>query len=122
MAETADPGDGLAPIDADRGELLQVLIRHEVRFVVIGGAAIQSHGRRYVTEDIDLTPERPASSELHADRLPGGYADPAPSATAMPVAATSISDLIAPLDDVHAPKRAADRPEDRAYFEAAEGS
>jgi hypothetical protein len=26
--------------------------------VVIGGAALQSHGQRYETEDIDITPDR----------------------------------------------------------------
>src|SRR5437588_6971621 len=63
MAETSDPGDDIAgAIDADRGQLLQVLIRHEVKFVVIGGAAIQSHGRRYVTEDIELTPDTEAGN------------------------------------------------------------
>lgn len=29
-----------------------------MRFVVIGGAALQSHGQRYETEDIDVTPDR----------------------------------------------------------------
>jgi len=32
-------------------------MRHRVAFVLIGGAAIQSHGRRYDTQDIDLTPD-----------------------------------------------------------------
>lgn len=178
MAEAADPGDVIAgPVDAGRGELLQVLVRHEVRFVVIGGAAIQSHGRRYVTEDIDLTPDTEAGNlQRLADALneldcrlvidpadpgswvplpadyftprsllgasvwnvatrhglldlsftptgfPGGYADLAPAATTMPAAGTSISVLVASLDDVHASKRAADRPKDRAYFEASEPS
>jgi hypothetical protein len=40
-----------------RAELLGMLLRHEVKFVVIGGAAIQSHGRAYDTQDIDVTPE-----------------------------------------------------------------
>ena len=63
MAETADQGDDIAgSLHPGRGELLQVLVRHEVRFVVIGGAAIQSHGRRYVTEDIDLTPDTEAGN------------------------------------------------------------
>jgi hypothetical protein len=58
MAEAPDSGRDVGDsVDAGRGELLTVLLRHEVRFVVIGGAAIQSHGRRYVTEDIDLTPD-----------------------------------------------------------------
>jgi hypothetical protein len=47
MAEAADPSDDIgSPVDAGRGELLKLLLRHEVTFVVIGGAAIQSHGRR----------------------------------------------------------------------------
>ena len=34
-----------------------MLARHRVVFVLIGGAAIQSHGGRYDTQDIDLTPD-----------------------------------------------------------------
>ena len=45
-------------IDAEREALLKALVDHEVQFVVIGGAGIQSHGRRYDTLDIDLTPDR----------------------------------------------------------------
>jgi hypothetical protein len=174
VADTADPGrDIAASIDAGRGELLGVLLRHEVRFVVIGGAAIQSHGRRYVTEDIDLTPDtQEANLQRLADALneldcrlvtdpadpsswvalpagyftprsllaasvwnlatrhglldltfapsgfPGGYTDLATNAATMPVAGTSTPVLVASLDDVYASKRAADRPKDRAYFEA----
>jgi hypothetical protein len=66
MADAADSGHDLGePIDAGRGELLKVLLRHKVEFV-IGGAAIQSHGRRYVTEDIDLTPD---TDEANLQRL-----------------------------------------------------
>lgn len=156
-----------------RAELLSVFLRHEVNFVVIGGAAIQSHGRRYDTQDIDLTPDRDETNLLRlasalnelecrlvtnpvdpgswvalpADYFmprsllaasvwnlatrdglldlsftpsgfPGGYADLAPRATSMLAAGTAISVLVASLDDVHALKRAADRPKDRAYFEA----
>jgi Nucleotidyltransferase of unknown function (DUF6036) len=158
-----------------RAELLSVFLRHEVRFVVIGGAAIQSHGRRYDTQDIDLTPARDETNLLRlaaalnelecrlvtdsadpgswvalptdyftprsllaasvwnlATRhglldlsfmpsgFPGGYADLAPRAATMPAAGTSIVVLVASLEDVHASKRAADRPKDRAYFEASE--
>jgi hypothetical protein len=53
LAERADPGG----IDPDREALLGVLVRHRVAFVLIGGAAIQSHGRRFDTQDIDLTPD-----------------------------------------------------------------
>ena len=70
MADAADPGDDIAvPVDA-RAELLGVLVRHGVKFVVIGGAAIQSHGRRYVTEDIHLTPDtETANLQRLADAL-----------------------------------------------------
>ncbi len=174
MAQSADAGDEVTAAD-DRAELLSVFLRHEVKFIVIGGAAIQSHGRRYDTQDIDLTPDREETNLLRlaaalnelecrlvtdpvnpdgwvalppdyftprsllaasvwnlATRhglldlsftpsgFPGGYADLAPGATSMPAAGTSLSVLVASLDDVHASKRAADRPKDRAYFEASE--
>jgi len=53
VGERADPGG----IDPGREALLGVLARHRVAFVLIGGAAIQSYGRRYDTQDIDLTPD-----------------------------------------------------------------
>jgi hypothetical protein len=45
-------------IDRGRETLLRALSEGGVRFVVIGGAALQSHGQRYETEDIDITPDR----------------------------------------------------------------
>jgi hypothetical protein len=33
-----------------------VFVDHDVAFVLIGGAAIQSHALRFDTQDIDLTP------------------------------------------------------------------
>ena len=47
MAEAAGSGEAL----------VQLLVRHNVTFVVIGGAAIQSHGRRYDTQDVHVTPD-----------------------------------------------------------------
>jgi hypothetical protein len=38
--------------------LLEVLVRHEVRFVVIGGIAAISQGYPLPTEDVDVTPAR----------------------------------------------------------------
>lgn len=55
-----------------------MLARHSVAFVLIGGAAIQSHGRPFDTQDIDLTPDtRPdnltrlaaALNELHCQLI-----------------------------------------------------
>ncbi|KLO29016.1 hypothetical protein ABW16_10550 [Mycolicibacter heraklionensis] len=39
------------------GPLLEVLLRHGVRFVLIGGFAAIAHGSPFPTEDIDITPE-----------------------------------------------------------------
>lgn len=38
------------------GPLLEVLRRHQVDFVVIGGLAAQTHGSPFATEDVDITP------------------------------------------------------------------
>ncbi len=48
--ETAEPLDPVA--------LLEVLVRHQVRFVVIRGIAAISHGYPLPTEDVDVTPSR----------------------------------------------------------------
>jgi hypothetical protein len=45
MAQPSDTGS----VDPKREALLGVLAQHQVVFVLIGGAAIQSHGRRYDT-------------------------------------------------------------------------
>src|ERR1700733_12175216 len=70
MAEPPDSGRVSPAIDAEREALLKVLVAHDVQFVVIGGAGIQSHGRRYDTLDIDVTPNRDEAN-LHrlADAL-----------------------------------------------------
>ena len=44
-------------MDSDREALLEVLLRHDVAFVVIGGAAIQSHGGDLRHLDIDVMPD-----------------------------------------------------------------
>ena len=56
MAEPTDTSGVAAAIDPRREALLGVLTRHEMLFVLIGGPAIQSHGRRHDTLDIDLAP------------------------------------------------------------------
>jgi hypothetical protein len=70
MAEPADSGRVSPAIDAEREALVKTLVAHGVQFVVIGGAGIQSHGRRYDTLDIDVTPDRDEAN-LHrlADAL-----------------------------------------------------
>lgn len=45
----------LPPIDPLA--ILEVLVRHDVRFVLIGGVAANIHGYPLPTEDVDITPE-----------------------------------------------------------------
>lgn len=42
----------------DLGLLLETLTRHGVDYVVIGGVAVQVHGHRRTTMDLDLVPSR----------------------------------------------------------------
>jgi hypothetical protein len=44
-------------VKLEAGPLLAVLLRHKVRFVVIGGIAAVMHGSPFPTEDVDITPE-----------------------------------------------------------------
>jgi len=77
---TADP---MPATPLDLRELLATLQRHEVEYTVIGGVAVQVHGHRRTTKDLDLIadPDRPnlerlasALAELgaHPRDLPGG--------------------------------------------------
>jgi len=47
----------------DLTELLAVLQRHDVNYTIIGGVAVQVHGHRRTTRDLDLIPE-PARDNL----------------------------------------------------------
>ncbi|HVM14199.1 MAG TPA: hypothetical protein VM287_07705 [Egibacteraceae bacterium] len=53
MSDRGDPVGGFDP-----QELVAVLDRHGVDYVVIGGVAARLHGSPTLTEDLDLTPER----------------------------------------------------------------
>jgi hypothetical protein len=48
--------------EADPLEILRVLERHQVRYVLIGAAAARIAGAPVVTEDIDVTPARDRSN------------------------------------------------------------
>jgi hypothetical protein len=50
-------GEVGAEYPLDIGELIAVLARHDVDYVVIGGVATQVHGHRRTTMDLDLTPD-----------------------------------------------------------------
>lgn len=46
------------PVRDEHVRLLEVLRRHKVQFVVVGGCAAQLHGWAGQTEDLDVTPQR----------------------------------------------------------------
>jgi hypothetical protein len=52
----SDPGDP-AERPLDVGDLIAILARHRVDYVVIGGVATQVHGHRRTTMDLDLMPD-----------------------------------------------------------------
>jgi len=54
--------------DAGRQRIIEILGRHRVDFIVIGGAASQSRGWKGRTQDIDVTPARDPANP-HASRL-----------------------------------------------------
>lgn len=49
----ADPGPAFRP-----QEILAILERHGVEYVLIGGLAAALHGAAYVTQDVDVTPKQ----------------------------------------------------------------
>jgi hypothetical protein len=53
VSDTGDLGD--RPLSV--ADLIEVLARHGVAYVVIGGVATQVHGHRRTTMDLDLTPD-----------------------------------------------------------------
>jgi hypothetical protein len=50
-------------IPLDAREILRVLAKHQVDYVVIGGLAVQAHGHTRTTQDLDLVPD-PGPSNL----------------------------------------------------------
>ena len=58
--------------DPDLAELLRVLERHDVRYVVIGAQAAVIHGVPVITEDLDVTPSR---DEANLERLTQALAE-----------------------------------------------
>jgi len=52
--------------DFDPGPILDVLVRHEVDFVLIGGLAANSYGSPFPTYDVDIVPR---SDHANLDRL-----------------------------------------------------
>jgi predicted nucleotidyltransferase len=55
-------------VDRGREALLRALRDGGVRFVLIGGAAIESHGVPYATQDIDVTPVTSKGRSLRHQR------------------------------------------------------
>ncbi len=86
-----DPEKGGADRPLDLGELIAVLARHDVEYLVIGGVAAQVHGHRRTTMDLDLTPD-PRIENLH--RLSAALAEleASPRDTGAEKAEISVSD------------------------------
>ena len=88
--------DRLPATPLDLRELLATLHRHGVEYTVIGGVAVQVHGHRRTTKDLDVIP-RPDPSNLerlaralaelgaHPRELPGGGAPSAEHLASAPV-------------------------------------
>lgn len=52
----------MAPRDFEPEAILAVLVRHDVRFVMIGGLAALAHGSPITTSDVDITPDPDADN------------------------------------------------------------
>jgi hypothetical protein len=52
----------MAPLEFTPDKILEVLARHDVDFVVIGGLAALAHGSNIPTRDVDITPDREAAN------------------------------------------------------------
>lgn len=61
MSDVPRPPGGFDP-----EEIIRVLARHGVRYVLVGGVAARLHGSPTLTEDVDVTPDR---SEENLRRL-----------------------------------------------------
>jgi hypothetical protein len=53
------------PVPYRPDEILEVLERHRVRYVVIGGLAAELRGSPYITRDVDVTPARDRENFVH---------------------------------------------------------
>src|SRR3954470_4986571 len=69
----------VAPLDVR--ELLATLHRHGVEYTVIGGVAVQVHGHRRTTMDLDVIP---GPERANLERLAPALADPAAHPRALP--------------------------------------
>jgi hypothetical protein len=85
-------------------ELLRTLERHRVDFVVIGGIAVQVHGHRRTTKDLDVIP---APGRDNYVRLASALAELDAHPREMPEAATPAADqlkaapIVPPLMTIH---------------------
>ena len=95
--------------ELDGRAMLEVLRRHEVRFVLIGGFAAVTHGSPIPTEDVDITPDRSqenlarlsaALRDMGARVRADGVEDGLPfSHDATSLAAVGVWNLVTPFGD-----------------------
>jgi hypothetical protein len=69
-------------LSRDWSEFLSLLIRHEVRFVIVGGHAVAAHGEPRFTEDLDVFVDATEANaaRLHNALVAFGFGDLAPPA------------------------------------------
>lgn len=56
----------MGPREFEPEALVEILVRHAVDFVLIGGLAAQAHGSPFATQDVDITPD---STRANLERL-----------------------------------------------------
>jgi hypothetical protein len=102
----SDSAPAERPLDLSR--LLKALARHGVDYVVIGGVAVQVHGHRRTTMDLDLVPG-PGPENLHRlasalDELEARPMDATPGKAQMSVAdpeRLAVAAIVPPLSTRH---------------------
>ena len=76
----------------DVAELLRTLARHRVEYVVIGGIAVQFHGHRRTTKDLDIVP---APDPANHERLAAALSDLDARPVEMPAAGMPAAEQLA---------------------------
>jgi hypothetical protein len=110
-------------IDEGRQAILTALERHQVRYVVIGGAGAQPRGWPEPTDEVSITTTRHGDFDvvLVPDGT-SGYEEIIATATPETVPGTGIVVPVASAETILHSKAAAGRPKDRAVIESMRGA
>jgi hypothetical protein len=123
--------DGAAPAERplDLSRLLETLARHGVDYVVIGGVAVQVHGHRRTTMDLDLVPGPSPENLRHLasalDELEAQPRDVTPGEAQMSVAdpeRLAIAAIVPPLSTRHGQLHIVNEPKGARPFDDLRGA